>query len=33
MVPVVTDELLDRVIEKACEEYPELRHTIHLMPV
>ena len=29
-VPVVTDELLDRVTEKACKEYPELRNEIFL---
>ncbi|KEQ12223.1 hypothetical protein [Endozoicomonas numazuensis] len=31
-VPVVTDELLDRVTEKACQEYPELQYKIHNMP-
>ena len=29
-VPVVTDDLLDRVTEKVCREYPELRHKIVL---
>ena len=29
-VPVVTDDLLNRVTEKACKEYPELRHKIVL---